>query len=119
MSDMNREQGNALFANVASLIFTLTVLALAWLGCVMLFGGWLGGLLGWIPAMMLAVVARILVFLCTELVEDWSHSSPSKLSQIVDRVPDRHWKWWLSATILGPTIVLAALFAILNVLQKR
>lgn len=114
MTDMRGLPGNIVFANIASWISCIIVLAAVWAGFVLLFGGWIGGLTGWIPGMILAVGSRILMFFLLEMAEDFISSSRTKFTQFVDSVPDKHWKWWLLGIMLAPTALIAALFALFD-----
>ena len=119
MRNMNGLPGNVVFANIASWIFSGIILALVWFGCIVLFGAFFGGLFGWIAGLGVAFAGRVLILLCLEVVEAFPNWSLGGLSKIVDRVPERQWKWWLLGTMLGPTAVIVAVLAISNLLTKR
>ena len=119
MSDRNGLPGNVVFANIASWIFAGLILALVWFGCVVVFGTLYGGLFGWIAGLAVAFAGRFLILLCLEVAEAFPHSSWGSLSKVLDKVPDRQWKWWLMGTMLGPTAIIVTVLALSDVLTRR
>jgi ABC-type antimicrobial peptide transport system permease subunit len=119
MDNRNGLPGNVIFANVASWIFAGIILALVWFGCVVVFGAFFGGLFGWIAGLGVAFAGRFLILLCLEVAEAFPNASWGGLAKVLDRVPERQWKWWLLGTMLGPTALIVAVFAISDFLARR
>ncbi len=84
MNDIGGLPGNVVFANVVAWIFTLLVLAAVWFGCVALLGSWIGGLLGWMPAVIAAVGARFAFFFCLQSARASFKTRQGKIIKTLD-----------------------------------
>jgi len=83
-----------------------------------MFEALFGGVLGWAPGVNPAIAARFFILFGLEVAEAVSNSSWNRLSQTLDRVPEKQWKWWLLGSMVGPAALILVMFAISDFLSK-